>query len=48
MHGPTQTSMHTTCQVRDYVRENLHTSMNDTFMDLVGPSTTYGPTLNTI
>jgi hypothetical protein len=48
MRGPTKLSEHTMRQVRNCVQENLCTSMNDTFMDLVGPSTTYGLAPNTI
>jgi hypothetical protein len=37
VHGQTQPSTHTMHQVCDCVRENIHTSMNNTFMDLVTP-----------
>jgi hypothetical protein len=45
---PTNPSACTMHQVSDCVQEKLCTSMNDAFMDLVGPSTTYGPAPNTI
>jgi hypothetical protein len=40
VNRPTHASMH------DYVRENMCTSMNDAFMDLVGPSTNSSVTPN--
>jgi hypothetical protein len=48
VHRTTKPSERTMHQVHDCVRENPHTSMNDAFMDLVAPPTTYGPTPNLI
>jgi hypothetical protein len=42
VHGPTNPSERTMHQMCDYVRENPHTPVNDTFMVLVTPPTTYG------
>jgi hypothetical protein len=48
VHGPTNPLEHTMRQMCDCVRENLHTPVNDAFMDIVTPPTTYGPTPNLI
>jgi hypothetical protein len=48
MHGPKNPSEHRMCQVRNCVREKMHTYMNGACMDIVNPSTTYGPAPNTI
>lgn len=45
MRGPTQASA---CTMHDYLREKPCTSMNDAFMDLVDPSTTFSLTPNMI
>jgi hypothetical protein len=45
---PTKPIEHTMCQMHDCVQENPCTPMNDTFMVLVAPPTTYGPAPNLI
>jgi hypothetical protein len=41
-------NVHYAQNARLCTRKSMHTSMNDTFMDLVSPSTTSGPTPNMI
>jgi hypothetical protein len=48
VRGPKKPVECTMCHMRDCVRENPCTPVNDAFMVLVGPSTTYGPAPNLI